>query len=149
MSRQAEAELILKLYDLRREHKMREARDWYFREFHPASFADIEKTMWSEHSGYLRMVMSYWDMAATLVNHGAIDRDFFLDANGEQFGVFAKLEPYLDEMRANMGPQMLTNLEKLIDAAPGGRERTAMVRERIKQMQERFQAMKSQQSAKA
>jgi hypothetical protein len=132
MSKQEEASLILKLYELRREETMRKARDWYFRDFNPQSLADINGVMFSEHSGRLRMVMSYWDMAAALVNHGAISVDLFNETNGEQFSVFAKLEPLLGEVRAAYGPQFLANLEKLVDATPGGRQRVAAVRERMK-----------------
>ncbi|HEY3837352.1 MAG TPA: hypothetical protein VGL72_12305, partial [Bryobacteraceae bacterium] len=98
MSKQAEAELILKLYELRREETMRAARDWFFRDFNPSSLADLNTVMFSEHSGHVRMVMSYWDMAAALVNHGAISVDLFTDTNGEHIGVFAKLEPLLPEI---------------------------------------------------
>jgi hypothetical protein len=134
MSKQDEAGLILRLYELRREETMRKARDWYFREFNPESIADINAAMFSEQSAYLRMVSSYWDMAAALVNHGAISLDLFNDTNGEHLGVFAKLEPFLAELRASYGPQMFANLEKLIDASPNGRERLAMIRERMKQV---------------
>src|SRR4051812_37582786 len=92
MSKHAEAELILKLYDLRREETMRQARDWFFRDFNPETIADFNATLFGEHSGHMRMVMSYWDMAAALVNHGAISLDLFTDTNGEYIGVFSKLE---------------------------------------------------------
>ena len=144
MSKQQEADLILKLYDLRREATMRKARDWYFREFHPDSEADIAQAMYSEQSGYLRMVTTYWDMAATLVNHGAIDLDMFNDANGEQLAVFAKIELFLPALRNNLNaPQYLMNLEKLIDATPEGRQKTAMVRERLKQMRAHLAARRT------
>ncbi|HEX4231772.1 MAG TPA: hypothetical protein VHZ07_24100 [Bryobacteraceae bacterium] len=132
MSKHEEANLILKLYELRREATMRKARDWYFLEFNPASMADVNAALFGEHSGHLRMVMSYWDMAAALVNHGAISRELFSETNGEHISVFAKLEPLLSEARAAVGPQFMANLEKLIDATPGGRERTAATRERMK-----------------
>lgn len=132
MSKQEEANLILKLYELRREETMRKARDWYVRDFHPNSFADVNSSMFSEHSGHLRMVLTYWDMAAALVNHGAIDIDLFNDTNGEHIGVFSKIEPFIAEIRAAYGPQFLKSLEKLIDATPNGRERLAMMRERMK-----------------
>src|SRR5216684_217627 len=122
MSKHGEADLILKLYDLRREETMRKARDWYFREFAPESLADINSTMFGEHSGHLRMVMTYWDMAAELFN----------DVNSEHLSVFSKLEPFIPEMRASYGPQMLRNLEKLVDATPDGRQRVAALRERMK-----------------
>ena len=138
MAIQDEAALILQLYDLRREETMRTARNWYSREFNPESMADIEKILFSEHSGHLRMVASYWDMAAALVNNGAISAQLFNDTNGEQFLAFGKLEPFLKDIRAAFGPQFLANLEKLIDATPGGRERAAAVRERMKAMRARF-----------
>ncbi|HLY19863.1 MAG TPA: hypothetical protein VKR61_21700 [Bryobacteraceae bacterium] len=133
MSKQAEAELILKLYELRREATMRQARGWYFREFNPETRADVDKAMFGEHSGHLRMVISYWDMAAALVNNGAISSEFFADTNSEHIGVFSKLEPaLLEEMRQAYGAQWFANVEKLIDATPGGREQVAVARERMK-----------------
>jgi hypothetical protein len=132
MSTHEEANLILKLYELRREETMRKARDWYFREFNPSSMEDVTNALFSEHSGHLRMVMTYWDMAAALVNHGAIGIDLFNDTNGEHIGVFAKVEPLLADMRAAYGPQFLANVEKLMDATPGGRERVAAMRQRTK-----------------
>ena len=132
MSKQEEAGLILKLYELRREDTMRKARDWYFREFNPQSLADFNNAMFGEHSGYLRMVVSYWDMAAALVNNGAISLELFNDSNGEHIGVFSKFEPLLGEIRSSYGPQFAANLEKLIDATPEGRKRAAASRERMK-----------------
>ena len=132
MSKQAEADLILKLYELRRENTMRIARDWVSREFNPQSMADIMNVMYGEHSGHLRMVLTYWEMAAALVNHGAISLDLFNDANGEHIGAFAKIEPLLGEIRAAFGPQYLQQLEKLIDATPNGRKRVAEIREMMK-----------------
>ena len=134
MSKHEEADLILKLYDLRREPTMRIAREYFFRDFHPTSMADISHVLMGEHSGHLRMVMSYWDMAAALVNHGAIDVTLFNETNGEHFVVFTKMEPFLGEIRAGFGPQFLANLEKLVDATPDGRKRVAELRERIKRI---------------
>ena len=132
MSKQEEAGLILKLYELRREDTMRKARNWYFREFNPESFADFHAAIFGENSNYLRMVISYWDMAAALVNNGAISLDLFCDSNGEHIGVFAKIEPLLGEIRATFGPQFAASFEKLIDATPDGRKRVAATREQMK-----------------
>ena len=140
MSKHEEADLILKLYDLRREATMRKARDWYFRDFNPESFEDITKALFSEHSGYVRMVWTYWDMAAALVKHGAISLDLFNDTNGEHIGVFLKVESFLAELRANFGSNYLVNLERLIDASPEGRQRVAAMRERMKGVRARFAA---------
>jgi hypothetical protein len=137
-----EADLILKLYDLRREQTMRTARDWFAREFHPESMADVEKVLFGEHSGHLRMVLTYWDMAAALVNSGAISVQLFTDTNGEQFVAYGKMEPFLKELRASWGPNYLVQLEKLVDATPGGRERAAGVRERMKAIRARLAAAK-------
>jgi len=132
MSKQEEAGLILKLYELRREETMRKARDWYFREFNPESVADFNAAMFGEQSGYLRMVISYWDMTAALVNNGAISLQLFNDSNGEHIGVFSKVEPLLGELRAAYGPQFAANFEKLIDSTPDGRKRVAAAREQMK-----------------
>jgi hypothetical protein len=148
MSVQQEADLILKLYELRREPTMRAARDWFFMHFDPQSVADLNAAMFSEHSGHVRMVMSYWEMAAALVNHGAISLDFFNDTNGEHIGVFAKLEPLLGEVRAAYGPTFCASLEKLIDETPGGREKVAGMRERYKAIKAQMQGMQAQAAAK-
>ncbi len=132
MSKQEEAGLILKLYELRREDTMRKARDWYFREFNPQTMADYNESMFGEQSAYLRMVLTYWDMAAGLVNNGAIGLEMFDETNGEHIGTFAKIEPLLGEIRAMYSPRFAHNLEKLIDATPDGRERVAQAREQMK-----------------
>jgi hypothetical protein len=134
MSKQDEAGLILKLYELRREETMRKARNWYFREFQMETIADFQKALYSEHSGHLRMVVTYWDMAAALVNNGAIDMQLFNDCNGEHLSVFSKIEPLLTEIRAVTNPKFAANLEKLVDATPDGRKTTAATRERFKAM---------------
>ena len=115
MSKQEEAGLILRLYELRREETMRKARDWYFRDFNPQTIADFTEAMLGEHSGHLRMVVTYWDMAAALVNDGAIRLDLFTSTNSEHIGVFSKIEPLLDEIRGIYAPQFGVNLEKLIE----------------------------------
>jgi hypothetical protein len=143
MSKQEEAGLILKLYELRREETMRKARDWYFREFFPQTIADFNNAMMGEHSGHLRMVVTYWDMAAALVNNGAISMELFNDANGEHLGTFAKIEPLLKEIQATIGPQFGANLAKLVDAMPDGRKRIAAIQERFKTIQAMLAAQQS------
>ena len=81
------------------------------------------------------MVTSFWDMAASLVNNGAIDEKMFNDANGEQIFVYARLEPFLAEYRAKTGnAQYLAQLEQLIMRTPNAQERLAGMRERIRAM---------------
>jgi hypothetical protein len=143
MSKQEEAGLILKLYELRREDTMRKARDWYFREFNPQSLEDFNNAMFGDHSGHLRMVVTYWEMAAALVNNGAIGLDLFTESNGEHIGVFSKIEPILGDIRAAYGPQFAVSFEKLIDAIPDGRKRTAGAREQMKAIRERISKMQA------
>ena len=139
MSKQAEADLILKLYDLRREATMREARNWFFM-FNPTTPADIMDVLTSDKSGLYRMVISYWDMACSFVNNGAIDAQMFNDANGEHIFVYAKMEPFIPAMREQMGaPQFLAHLEKTVKALPDHEERLAAVRQRIQTMIAKFQ----------
>ena len=140
MSKHDEADLILKLYELRREETMRKARDWYFRDFNPQSLADFSEAMMGEHSGHLRMVISYWDMTAALVDSGAISMQMFTSTNNEYIGVFAKVEKLLGEIRSSFGPRFAVNLEKLIDATPDGRKQVADVRERMKGIHEQLAA---------
>jgi hypothetical protein len=140
MSKHEEADLILKLYELRREATMRQAREWYFRDFNPQSIGEFTEAMMGEHSGHLRMVVSYWDMAAALVHSGAISLDMFTSTNNEYIGVFAKVEPLLGEIRSKLGPQYAVSIEKLIDATPEGRKQVAAVRERMKGIREQLAA---------
>ena len=135
MSKQEDANLILKLYDLRREPVMREARNWFFT-FNPTSTAEYMDAMMGEHSGHLRMVISYWDMAASLVNNGAIDEQMFNDANGEHLFIFAKIEPILEGLRQQWNqPDILKHFETLIRRIPENKEKLAAIRERIKMIQ--------------
>jgi len=144
-TKQEDANLILKLYELRREEVMRKARDWYIW-FNPTSMQDILDTFMSDKSAYYRMVTSYWEMAATLVNHGAIDEEMFNEANGEQTVVFAKIEPFLAELRTKFdSPNMLANLEKLVMRKPNAKEMLVALRERFKQMA----AMRAEAASKA
>src|SRR6476646_2853321 len=124
MSKEADsADLIMKLYDLRREATMREARNWFI-SFFPESTEDIMKTMIDPAtSAYYRMVTTYWDMAAVFVNHGAIDEEMFLDANGECWVIFAKIQPFLEGVRRILeNPNYLKNLEKLLLKQPNAIE---------------------------
>lgn len=137
MSKQAEADLILKLYDLRREPTMREARNWFF-SFNPQNIQDFMDVLTSDKSGHYRMVVSYWDMAASLVNNGAIDAQMFNDANGEHVFVYAKVEPFLAELRAQGNPTFLIHLEKLVKEMPNVEERLKFVRDRIQKIIEMY-----------
>ncbi|HXT50470.1 MAG TPA: hypothetical protein VN811_05480 [Thermoanaerobaculia bacterium] len=135
------AQLILKLYELRREPVMRDARNWFMREFHPDTIADVQATLAGPHNPHLRMVIGYWDMACSFVVHGALDRQMFLDANTEVFGIFSKVHPLLAEIRA-MAPQpgFAKNIEEVVMSVPG-------VEERMERLRARFRAMYAAASA--
>jgi hypothetical protein len=124
------ATLLIRLYELRREPTMREARNWFSREFNPTNMDEVMEVLMGPNSGHLRMVISYWDMAASFVLNGAIDEQMFNDANGEQVGVFAKMEPFLSEYRTRMGnPNYLSHLERVVMRRPGAKESLATIRE--------------------
>ena len=129
------AELILRLYELRREETMRQARNWFAR-FSPESAQDIVNAVMNEQSSaFYRMVTSYWDMAASLVNQGAIDEEMFNEANGEHVFIFAKIEPFIEELRAMFNaPQAFINLEKLVMRMPDAENRLEAMRERSKRI---------------
>ncbi len=132
MSKVESAELIMKLYELRREEKMREARNW-FTAFFPESTENIMQAMINpETSAKYRMVTTYWDMAAAFINHGAIDEEMFSEITGEHIVVFSKIEPYLAKLRETMGEKYLKNLEKLIMKHPDAKETLAARRELMK-----------------
>ena len=111
------ASILLKLYELRTEPTLRRARGWFAYEFHPQSAQDVLR-VWlgpGHESAPYRMVTSYWDMAATLVRQGAIPVAMFNAANTEHFAVYAKLRPFLAEIRATTRyPDYLLSLEQVI-----------------------------------
>lgn len=123
------ADLLLKLYDLRREPVMRKARAWFREEFHPESAAEVLEASRGKGSAPYRMVTSYWSMVAALVSHGAIDEQMFADTNGEHIMVYARLEPYLVELRALLkNPNFFQQVEKLILRMPDAQARIERMR---------------------
>ncbi len=88
----ADAEIILRLYELRREEVMRKARAWVIGEFWPASADDYFAVIGNgadPHNPWLRQVVSYWEMAASMVLHGAVSAELFVDCNAEGFFLLA------------------------------------------------------------
>jgi hypothetical protein len=113
---------------------MREARNWFAREFNPATIDDVTQALMGPNSGHFRMVITYWDMAASFVLNGAIDEQMFNDAGGEQVGVFAKMEPFLPDYRTRIGyPTYLSQLEQVVMRRPGAKETIAATREWFRQ----------------
>ncbi|HKP85669.1 MAG TPA: hypothetical protein VJZ26_06220 [Blastocatellia bacterium] len=138
-----DAQLILKLYDLRREEKLREAREWFFMSFSPAKYEDMLEvvTPGHPHNAHFRMVVSYWDMAASFAVRGPLNADLLLESGGELLGVWAKIGEFIPQFRKELQlPEFLRNIEAVINKvewAPGriewARERIAMARAKAPQ----------------
>ena len=112
----ADAQLILKLYELRREETMRKARSWMTGQFWPATideFLAVQRAAGTNENCYLRQVSSYWDMAASFVLHGALDADLFIECNSENFFLLAKFQPLMSEIRTVM-PSFFAKTEQLV-----------------------------------
>ena len=113
------ATLNLRLFELRREPVLREARQWYFAEFNPDTFAEFAAIVGGERNASFRMVLGYWDMAASLVTTGAIDAEAFRAAHGEIVSTFAKVQPFLAEMRSTSGElEFCQHIEAVVLAMP-------------------------------
>jgi hypothetical protein len=133
----ADAQAILHLYDLRREAEMRKARNWWAGAFWPQTpedFLQVLSAFGTPENAWLRQVMGYWDMAAVLALHGAIPMDLFLEGavSGEMFFLYAKVQPFLKELRKKMqSPGLFANIEKVILGSKAGRERLKIVSARV------------------
>jgi hypothetical protein len=136
-----DAELLLRLYDLRREETLRQAREWVSQQFHADSLDDLYQRhpYGSKENAYFRMAVSYWDMAASIVNHGLIKEAFFFESTGEFWFIWEKVKHLMPKLReARRNPLMYHSLEALagkyekwLEArAPGALE---VARERVKQ----------------
>ena len=111
--------LNLQLFDLRREPVLREARSWFLSEFNPESFTEFIELVRGDRNASFRMVIGYWDMAASLVTSGAIDGAAFRAAHGEIFATFSKVQPFLAELRsASQEPDICKHMEAVVLAEP-------------------------------
>jgi hypothetical protein len=124
----ADADLILKLYDLRREAEMRKARNWWLVNFWPENTDDFMKVgaaLGTQENNWMRQVGGYWSMVASLTLAGTVNQELVLDPSfsGEMFFIFAKIKPFLADLRTKMkNPRMFANVEKLITGSKQGRE---------------------------
>jgi len=124
------ADLLMRLYDLRREAKLRDARTWVIRSFNPSVPEDYTAALASEDSAKLRMVLGYWDMAASFVVHGAIAAPMFRATCGEMLATYCKVEHMLAEVREHTGQAgLLGNVEQVAADWPGAKEQMAGMRE--------------------
>lgn len=137
-----QAELQVKLFDLRRETRLRQARDWFNKNFFPTSLDDAMRIapMGSEASTSFMMVVSYWDQVCAYLNHGLLHEDLFFETNGEFFFVWERVKPTVEEGRKRFSnPLFLAHLEKAANRfetwierrAPG---HIAAMRQMMKQM---------------
>jgi hypothetical protein len=137
-----DARLILQIYDLRREPEMRKAREWWATKFWPDSADDFMKVVMAAgtpEQKWVRQVASFWDMAATLVMHGALNEKLFLEManSGEMYFLFAKIRPFLKELRGKMqNPEAFSRIEKLLLGSKEGRKRLAWMEGNVKRRRE-------------
>jgi len=136
-----DAQLILQLYDLRRESEMRKARKFVF-DFWPETAQDIINIFMnfgSQENAWIRQVGGYWEMAASLVNHGTLNPDLFFENNGEMFFVYAKFHPFVKELREHFQePMIFAAVEKLVQSTPEGRDRLQRILARQAEFRARF-----------
>ena len=139
----ADAEIILRLYDLRREPVMREARKFVAFDFWPASFEELGKLFAAggKEFAYWRQVTSYWDMAMSFVTRGALDAGLFLDNANEMFFTYAKIKPFLPALREAMSPLFWKRIEDFITTSPEAQQKLAIITKNVERVRE--QRMKS------
>ncbi len=132
-----DAQIVMKLYDLRRESEMRNARKW-FAGWWPNSADEILKVIQgggTQENAWFRQVSGYWDMAASFVLRGVLNEELFWDSGGELWFTFSKLQPFLKEVRERTGNKMLyTRIEKIATRTKDGRDRLQMFSKRAEAM---------------
>ena len=120
------AQLNLQLFDLRRETVLREARRWFLADFNPETMAELVALVSGERNASFRMVLGYWDMAASLVTTGAIDGEAFRASHSEIVATFGKIQPFLAEIRAaSREPDFCRHMEAVVLATPDAEETMA------------------------
>ncbi len=143
-----QGKLQLKIYDLRREAKMRQARDWFFRNYFVETMEDFQRVapMGTEQGAFAMMVFSYWDQACAYLNYGLLHEDLFFETNGEFFGVWERVKPLIAETRKLfMNKDFMGHLEKAAQRYEAWSEKRnpgniAHMRQFMKQMREQMAA---------
>lgn len=135
----ADAQIVMQMYDFRREAEMRKARKW-FASWNPTSFDDFQKigmNFEAQENAWLRQLLTYWENAASLVLHGAVHPGLFMDWGGEMLFVYVKIKPWLKQIREFNGfPEWMAKVEKVSNSTPELRKRVAWMEERFKKMAE-------------
>jgi hypothetical protein len=132
----ADAEIILKLYELRTETVMRQARAWMTGEFWPKTVEDfytVYENPQDPHNPHLRQVITYWEMAAALVLHGAVSAELFVDCNAEGFYIMAKLAHILDAIREKT-PTFLSKTTEVVNRFSAAAQRYESIQKRVEGM---------------
>ena len=139
-----DAQIVLRLYDFRREAQMREARKFIVGEWWPQNIDDVLKvanTFGSLENQHFRQVYSFWEMASSLVHRGALNGDLFDDWSNELYFCFAKLKPFLKQLREVTGsPKMYSNIERITQRTPESQEKLKVVEGRVKKAMARASA---------
>jgi hypothetical protein len=110
-----QGQLQLQIYDLRREAKLRQARDWFFRNYWVESFDDSMRIAapGTENGALAMMVLSYWEQACAYLNHGLLHEDLFFETSGEFYGVWDRVKGIVPQGRERfVNNQFLANMEK-------------------------------------
>jgi hypothetical protein len=142
----AGAQLILQLYDLRREAEMRKARTWWAGEFFPENADDFLKVAWAmgtQENAWLRQVGGYWGIVASFVLAGVLNEELFLQPgfSGEMFLIYAKIHPFVKDLRQKLNdPNAFLQVEKAITRTEWGRERLQFMIKRVATMREKRKA---------
>ena len=133
-----DAELVLRLYELRRETVMRDSRDAIATQFWPRSFEDLLAVTKRDHhlNRPFRQVASYWEMVYGMVKHGIVNPEYFLESNGEGFFLFAKVLPFLEAYRREVSPAAFRNAEWAALKCPAGREVFENIQARVRKQAE-------------
>ncbi len=128
-----DADLVLRLYDLRREATMREARRYIGAEFWPTSAEQLIAITRADHPGNasFRQVVTYWEMAFGLARHGIVNPDYLAENSGEGFFIFAKVYPWLEEYRTASSARAFRNAEWLSTQCEVGRDLFTFFRHRV------------------
>lgn len=141
-----QAQLHLQIYEMRREARLRQARDWYFQNYFPESFEDSMRIAppGTEHGSFVMMVVSYWEQACALLNYGLLHEDLFFETSGEFFGVWERIKPTIEQGRERFkNKQFLANLEKTANRFEAWMEKrspghTAAMRDFMAQLRAQF-----------
>jgi hypothetical protein len=129
----ADAEIILRLYELRTEAVMRQARAWIGGEFWPRTaeeFFAVADNSADPHNAWFRQVTTYWEMAAAMVLHGAVSAELFVDCNGEGFFLLAKFAPILDAIREKI-PGFMIKTSELVNRFSAAAQRFENIQKRV------------------